>query len=80
MLGPGSKSAVADSDKPTLTEDSTEELINKTFEPWYHNLKQTKLLYLFLFLLKGNYKKIALNGNLEEKDISLFSNPCYSFK
>lgn len=62
-----------DPDKPSLRDDSDIELINQTFEPWFKNLKQFKLLYLFFYLLKENFKQIALD-NLDIKDLDVLLN------
>ncbi len=44
-----------------IDDDSPVEEILKTFEPWLFELKQVKLLYVLLYLLKDNFKKAALN-------------------
>lgn len=67
-----------DPDKPALRDNSDIELINKIFEPWFKNLKQSKLLYLFFYLLKENFKKIALD-NLDIKDLDVLLND-YQFE
>lgn len=54
-----------------LKDDSDIDLIKQIFKPWLENLNQPKLLYLFFYLLKENYKKIALDGNIEQSDLDL---------
>lgn len=44
-----------------INSDSSVDEILKTFEPWLSELKQVKLLYVLLYLLKDNFKKAALN-------------------
>lgn len=55
-------------DEMQLTDSSDPELITKTFIEWEKNLEKKNLLYLFFYLIKGNFKTIATKI-LNEKDL-----------
>ena len=55
-------------DEIQLTDSSAPELITKTFIEWEKSLEKKNLLYLFFYLIKGNFKTIATKI-LNEKDL-----------
>ena len=55
-------------DEMQLTDSSDPELITKTFIEWEKSLEKKNLLYLFFYLIKGNFKTIATKI-LNEKDL-----------
>lgn len=55
-------------DEIVLTDSSDPKLIREVFTQWESCLDKKKLLYLFFYLLKENYKKIA-EEKLTEKDL-----------
>lgn len=60
-------------DTEKILSDNTEpEEILETFRPWLTQLKQVKLFYIFLFLLKDNYKKTAIQHR-NETDFECFT-------
>ena len=57
-------------DEILITDSSDTNLIKSTFSVWETCLDKKRLLYLFFYLLKGNFKKIALEpSKLQEKDL-----------
>lgn len=58
------------SDEILITDSSDITLIKNTFSIWETCLDKKRLLYLFFYLLKGNFKKIAIEpSKLHEKDL-----------
>lgn len=55
-------------DEIILTDSSEPKLIQEVFSQWESSLDKKKLLYLFFYLLKENFKKIA-EEKLTEKDL-----------
>ena len=55
-------------DEIELTDSSDPLLIQEVFSQWESSLDKKKLLYLFFYLLKENFKKIA-EEKLSEKDL-----------
>lgn len=58
------------SDEFLITESSEINLIKSTFSAWETSLDKKRLLYLLFYLLKGNFRKIAIEQNkLQDKDL-----------
>ncbi len=50
---------IENSERGTLTKDSSEEEIKSFFNSWIQKTPSKKLIYLFLYLLNGNFRKLA---------------------
>ncbi len=58
------------SDEVLITDSSDINLMKSTFSAWETSLDKKRLLYLFFYLLKGNFRKIAIEPNkLQDKDL-----------
>lgn len=74
-MSENSNNIIEDSDKDVmkiLTDESSPDEIINVFTPWIEQLKQVKLVYLFLYLCKDNYKKTALLHK-NENDFECFT-------
>ena len=58
----------ADDDEIELTDSSDPKFIKELFSLWEASLDKKNLLYLFFYLIKDNFKEIALE-KLKEKDL-----------
>lgn len=60
------------STEKVITEDTDPNVIIDIFKPWLEQLKQVKLLYILLFLIKDNYKRAAIQHR-NESDFECFT-------